>query len=160
VTDDAPGELSPTEAAREEFLRQMLEAFERGAIDATDYAARVDALEAAGSVADMVAIAAGGPAAPVVVPAPAAVPRGGSPTTAPAKGGLDPVDLARLTSPPRTASRRDTQSRYTALVVVILLFVVLLVAGLIMASHVHPSGGTVVPGWARAGARGLRPPPG
>jgi len=125
VDADAPaGDGGATEAAREEFLRQALAACEQGTIDTAEYAARARALQGAGSVAEMAAIAAR-PAGPAPAPAPR----------------LDPVDLALLARSPAGARARRDRSRYGAVVVVAVVFALLLVAGLWMASRVHVTSG-------------------
>jgi hypothetical protein len=128
----ALGDIPATDAAREEFQHQMLAAFEQGAIDASEYTARAAELDAAVTVADMLAVVArpvdGTPGSPSGTPGAEAVPL-----------ALDPVDLARLMSPPPSVKKRSERSRYTALVAVIVLLALLLVAGLWLASHAHSS---------------------
>jgi hypothetical protein len=147
----APGDIPATEAAREEFQHQMLVAFEQGAIDASEYAARTTALEAAVTVADMLAVVARPVATTPGSSAGMSGPPAGTPGSAAVPPSLDPVDLARLMSPPGSAKKRSERSRYTALVAVIVLFALLLVAGLWLASHVHAAGA----GSAGAGGFGV-----
>jgi len=68
---------------------------------------------------------------------PAAAADGGEPATRPA---LDPVDLALLMKAQAQPSRARSASRrrYTALVVMGIVFVVLMILGMVMVSHVHP----------------------
>lgn len=166
----------PTEAAREEFLRQMLEAAERGVLGPDDYAARVRALESAASVADMVAIvtrpvgtAPGSTATAPALTFPTTASAGTltSPmgAVAPAESApqrtLDPVDLARMTAPASKGRRRSERSRYGALIAMAVIFLLLLVGGLLLASHVHAGGGAIGGGLGAAGlvaAPSLRAP--
>ena len=82
---------------------------------------------------------------------PAAAADGGEPATRPA---LDPVDLALLMKAQAQPSRARSASRrrYTALVVMGIVFVVLMILGMVMVSHVHPgaSGTSGVVGMAGA----------
>jgi hypothetical protein len=86
------------------------------------------------------------PIEPETSPAEAAVPgraapgagRGAGPAPLPA---LDPVDLALLMKarPERSAAQVATR-RYVSLAVVLIVFVVLIVVGVLMASHIHTTG--------------------
>ena len=54
---------------------------------------------------------------------------------------LDPVDLALIMKAQTSASGgRDARRRYASLVVMCIVFVVLMVIGLVMVSHVHAGG--------------------
>jgi len=130
-----PEDGAATEAARDEFLRQILDAYERGVLDLEQYTDRVAALESAVTVTDMAAVAARAPTVESV-------------GDRSAVADLDPVDLARLAATPARTSGRGTRSRYRALVAVVIVFVVMILAGLWFASRLHVSsqtGGDVVP---------------
>lgn len=139
---DALGDGGAAEAARDEFQRQMLAAYERGILDGPEYTARVAALESAASITAMAAIAARPPS-------------GASAGDWAAFAALDPVDLARLAAAPTRKPVRSHRSRYAALVAVVVVFVVMVVAGLLYASRLHDSsetGGVVVAPLVVAGA--------
>jgi len=127
------------EAAREEFLRQALVAFEEGTLDASQYSACVRALETAATVTDMAGIAARS--------------TGSSPVRV-AGGALDPVDLARLAKSPSMTRARSPRARYTALLLVVVVLAAMVMAGMIFAMRLRaapPSGGAVVPVSTTAG---------
>jgi hypothetical protein len=118
-----------------------------------DYAARVQGIESATTVADMMAIvtsSAGGAPVGAVHPA---MSSGSHGTVGPAaERTLDPVDLARMMAPSPNSRQRSERSRYGALIAMAVIFIVLLVGGLLLASHVHAGGGTI--GGVDAGALG------
>jgi hypothetical protein len=135
---DGFGQDSATEAVRERFLRQALIDLEAGALDAPAYTEKVAGLESAGSIDELMALAAGTvpasrPSSLLRTGAPPAVPGGPNPAHA---GALDPVDLARLAAGPQR-SRPALRVRYTSLVLVVVLFALLLVAGIWLAAQVH-----------------------
>ncbi|HTZ10609.1 MAG TPA: DUF1707 domain-containing protein [Acidimicrobiales bacterium] len=99
---------------RERSLRQVLAAFEAGRLEPDEYAARVLAINAATTEADMAA-AAGSPTEGAVPP--------------------DAVDLALLRR--AAAPTRSPAPRYAALVLVFVLFAVLLGLGIWLSSRVH-----------------------
>ena len=105
---------------REPFLRRVLEELEAGRLEPYEYTRRVLAINAAGSAADMAAIAR--------APAPAGA--------APA---LDAVDLALLGR--ARVQPRSGAVRYAALVVVFVMFAVLLGLGVWLSSRVHAAPG-------------------
>jgi hypothetical protein len=131
------------EAAREDFLRRLLERLESGQLPASEYTERVLRLERATSVADMAEIAGG--SEPV--------------------SGLDPVDmllLARSTKSAGQPAAAGNRPRYFIIGVLLFFFVVLLVVGLWLASHaraLHNSGGVgVVPAAASYSGGPASPP--
>jgi hypothetical protein len=133
---------------REPYLRQALDALERGQLDVSQYAQRVRAIHAAGSTDLMEAIVAEG----AVTVADGTTPV--SMTGATAAGGLDPVDLARMQRQHKAPSTVNGR-RYLTLAVVVVLFAVLLGVGVYLASHVHTitSGVHHLATGARAGGR-------
>jgi hypothetical protein len=106
---------------REPYLRRVLDAFEAGRLEPYEYTQRVLAINAATSNEQMEAI----------VEQPAERSSGPAP-----RRGLDAVDLARLRSPTLLAPRGPT-TRYVALAIVFVLFAVLTVIGMWLATHVH-----------------------
>ena len=114
---------------REPYLRRVLDAFEAGRLEAYEYTQRVLAINGATSTEQMEAI----------VEKPADDSSGSTP-----RRGLDAVDLALLRAPP-PSSPRGPNTRYVALAIVFVLFAVLTVIGMWLATHVHsaalPTGG-------------------
>jgi hypothetical protein len=122
--DRPPGPGTPLgDADREPYLRVVLDALQAGRLDPNEYTQRVLAINRASSVAEMKAAAH---ALDQTSPRPPDDDR----------RPLDPVDLARM----RASAKGDARSpavRYLTLVVVFLLFAVLIVMGVWLASHVH-----------------------
>ena len=106
---------------REPYLRRVLDEFEAGRLGTYEYTQRVLAINAASSPGQMEAI----------VDQPAEGSSGPIPHR-----GLDAVDLARLRSSTSSAPRGPT-TRYVALAIVFVLFAVLIVMGMWLATHVH-----------------------
>lgn len=76
---------------------------------------------------------------------------------------LDAVDLARMMAQSRATGSKRKSSRYTALIVVVLMFIALLAIGLWLASSVHAKnsnapGAAPEPASARAHASALAAP--
>ena len=109
---------------REPYLRRVLEEFEAGRLEPYDYTQRVLAINAAASATEMSAI---------VERVPAGSPSGSDPVNG---RGLDAVDLALLRSQ-RTAGTRPQTTRYVALAIVFVLFAMLIVMGMWLATRVH-----------------------
>jgi hypothetical protein len=136
---EEPGEHvgSLTDADREPYLRAALLAFESGSLDAHEYTQRVRAIDRANSVAEMAEVLGQRSSKQSVS---GAEDQG-------AKSGLDPVDLARLMAPAPGVRSRAKSARYTVLIMVGLLLVVLLGIGLWLAARIHNenanSGGAV-----------------
>jgi len=142
-----------TDAEREPYLRAALLAFENGSIDMDEYTRRVQAIDRAGSRAEMTK-ALGKPASarPAVETGAQAVETEAQAVEPEAqevsRPRLDAVDLARMMAPAPGVRSRAKSSRYTVLIMVALLLVVLLGIGIWLASRVHNansnSGGAVV----------------
>jgi len=111
-------------AAREPYLRRVLEEFEGGRLEPYDYTQRVLAINAAVSAQEMSAIVERLPASSSI---------GGDPVTG---RGLDAVDLALLRSQ-RPSGTRPQATRYVALAIVFVLFAMLIVMGMWLATRVH-----------------------
>jgi hypothetical protein len=123
-------------AAREPYLRRVLEDFEAGRLEPYDYTRRVLAINAATSTADMAAIVEEPPDGP------GASALGNPP-------GLDAVDLALLASS-RSSDTRSPTTRYVTLALVFVIFAVLIGMGMWLATHVH--GAALSPGAVSPGA--------
>ena len=106
---------------REPYLRRVLDEFESGRLEAYEYTQRVLAINAASSTEQMEEI----------VERPAEGSSGSVP-----QRGLDAVDLALLRSSTSSAPRAPA-TRYVALAIVFVLFAVLTVIGMWLATHVH-----------------------
>ncbi len=106
---------------REPYLRRVLDAFEDGRLEAYEYTQRVLSINAASSTDQMEEI--------VERPVDSFF------SSAPQRG-LDAVDLALLRSSATSAPRPPT-TRYVALAIVFVLFAVLTVIGMWLATHVH-----------------------
>ncbi len=126
-------------ALREPYLRRVMEEFEAGRLEPYEYARRVLAINAATSAEEMSAIVERLPDG-----APSAVPGEAEPVV---RRQLDAVDLALLRAPHVSKTQAQT-TRYVALAVVFVLFAVLIVVGIWLATHVHAatSPGTIVGG--------------
>jgi len=123
-------------AAREPYLRRVLEEFEAGGLEPYDYTQRVLAINAAASAEEMSAI---------VERLPLGAPSGTGPVTG---RGLDAVDLALLRAQ-HTSGTRPQTTRYVALAIVFVLFAMLIVMGMWLATRVH---GAASPGAMAGGA--------
>ena len=116
----------PLAHVREQFLTQLLQRFESGALEAYEYSRRVRAIELATSAVQMADI--------VLAPA------GQEPT-------LDAVDMMRMARASSTVAGKDPRVRYIWLVVMVVGLVVLTVVGLWLADHakaIHDNPGGVV----------------
>jgi hypothetical protein len=110
---------------REPYLRRVLDEFEAGRLEAYEYTQRVLAINAASSTEQMKQI--------VEQPTEISSVSGSVP-----RRGLDAVDLALLRSPTSTSSApRGPTTRYVALAIVFVLFAVLTIIGMWLATHVH-----------------------
>jgi len=137
---NAPGGTTPAplrDAEREPYLKAVLEAFEGGSLDAYEYTRRVRAIERASSPEEL--------ARAIERPDP-----GGEAAASASRPSYDAVDLARMMASPTGVRPARKSSRYTALIMVVLAFIVLLGIGIWLATRVHatssgPSGAAVAP---------------
>ena len=154
VRSNGSSPMAATDADRETYLRLVLEGFEAGSFDAYEYTQRVQAIDHANSVEEMARLAQ--------------VQTGEVPDAR--RPALDPVDLAVMASrtpgsrSPRTVQKGKSSSRYTALIVVVLLFIVLLGLGVWLSARVHgtsssPSGAAIEPVSVSLYASPLEVPP-
>jgi hypothetical protein len=126
---------------REPYLRRVLDAFEDGRLEAYEYTQRVLAINAASSTEQMEEI----------VERPADAFLGSLP-----QRGLDAVDLALLRSSASSAPRAPA-TRYVALAIVFVLFAVLTVIGMWLATRVHAGASSAPAVLGRALALGPAP---
>ena len=119
----------PGLAAREPYLRQVLDALEAGRLEPYEYTQRVLAINAATSTDQMEAIVERIPSGPPAMAGPGT------------HSGFDAVDLARLRSSHASESRSPA-ARYVTLAVVFVIFAVLIGIGMWLATHVYAAGST------------------
>jgi hypothetical protein len=106
--------MAVSDADRGLYLQLALQAFESGSLDAYEYTWRVHAIDRATSVAEMAE------ALEQHVPAS---------RDEPSRPAYDAVDLARMTARPSGARRPRSTSRYSALILLLLILVALLGIG-------------------------------
>jgi hypothetical protein len=114
-------------AAREPYLRQVLDALDDGRLDPYEYTQRVLAINTATSTDQMAAIVEQIPSGPAEM--------AGRGTHA----GFDAVDLALLRTKHASETRSPT-ARYVTLAVVFVMFAVLIGIGMWLATHVPAAG--------------------
>jgi len=160
---------SPSVAERERYARLLLNADERGVLGDVEYVERCAAIDTATSidelnqiVQELPILGSGRPAGqiPPAVRRPssevggrgtvggagrAASASAATPGFAGHRESLDPVDLARLQQIQPAA--KDSDHRWLALVVIVVLFVVLIIFGAVLLSRIHStnSSGTSAP---------------
>ena len=109
-------------AEREMYLRLALQAFESGSIDAYQYRQRVQAIDRATSVTEMAQALEG-----------RGLPAGAGPSRPP----MDAVDVALMRVSAARAYHPRKSKRYTALILVAIVFIVLIGLGVWLATKVH-----------------------
>jgi hypothetical protein len=112
-----------TDAEREPYLRGLVSALESGELDAYEYTIRLQAIERAESVDEIVSVLNRGSDA-----------TGSHDPATP----LDPVDLALMSSARAGSSR--AVARHVAMVIVAVVFIVLSMLGIWLARHVQSGG--------------------
>lgn len=129
---------------RERMASLLTSALERGLMDEAEYLRRLEAINMAASFEEMARIVqempvfgAGGTTSAGLW-AQGGSKDTGSASAPPWRGGPDPVDLALLARS-KPGARPKADHRWTAMLMVILLFVMLMILGLVLASRVRPS---------------------